>query len=75
MILIKFILFTNKPRQKHRHVSCHYTVLNIVQISMSVLRTLMVVHKSAQILPEVIGVHVAMGTACQAMASCAMVSN
>ena len=42
---------------------------------MSVLRTLMVVPKPAQTLPEVISVHVAMGTACQAMASCAMVSN
>ena len=42
---------------------------------MSVLRILMAVPTSAQTLPEVIDVHVTMGTACQAMAYCVMVSH
>ena len=47
----------------------------LLQISMSVLRILMVVPKSAQTLPEVISVHVTMGTDCQAMAYGVLVSN
>ena len=47
----------------------------VAQISMNVLRILMAVPTSAQTLPEVISVHAAMGTACQAMAYCVMVSH